>query len=140
MTVSGVAQSVEHVTFNDGVAGSIPAAGTNTMKTKDKVRTIKRLVRAVKELERRFKAAEALFGCDPETPFQKTMYTTLLGGYIDAVSELVGDQNDWVSWYIWDNSCGANAGEVSWTEHGKEIKIKVRTVEQLVQVIEGMAT
>lgn len=110
------------------------------MTRKDKVRIIKRLVRAYNELERRFKAAEALFGCDPETPFQKTMYTTLLGGYVDAVSELVGDQSDWVNWYIWDNNCGARAGKVSWTENGKPVEIEVRTVADLVKVIEGMAT
>lgn len=113
------------------------------MTTKQKIRWVTKVVAAYKELEKRFIAAEALFGCDPETPFQKTMYETLLGGYIAAVSELIGDSrshgSDWLGWYIWDNSCGKNALEASWTENGKTVKVKVRTPADLVRVIEGIA-
>jgi hypothetical protein len=52
--------------------------------------------------------------------------------YTAAVAREVGDENDWLEWYCWENDMGAKGLEVTSTS-GEPIKVK--TVAHLARVI-----
>ena len=53
--------------------------------------------------------------------------------YLDAVMVLVGDDDKWLEWYIWENGCGKNAFEAKAATWKRPRKI--RTVDDLVTII-----
>lgn len=53
-------------------------------------------------------------------------------GYTHVTSELVGDKNEWLTWYWLENNMGAKALAAGF---GPKI-VPVRTVEQLIEIIE----
>jgi hypothetical protein len=52
--------------------------------------------------------------------------------YLKVLSELVGDKDKWIEWYIFENDCGKKAFEAGYDKKLKPIK----TASQLVQLIE----
>ena len=74
---------------------------------------------------------QALTKCGPDAPLTLAM-GQMWDAYTNAVSREVGDENDWLDWYCWDNDMGAKGMEVR-TTSGKTIK--VRTVAHLARVI-----
>ena len=103
-----------------------------------KAAKIQQVIDRFKELEELYNDMEKLVGVDPEAPMFKVGYD-LFNAYLDSVAENVGDQWTWLSWHVWENDCGANALEASWTENGEKITVSVRTPLQLVRVMEGHA-
>ena len=58
------------------------------------------------ELDEQWSALKTLTGADSDSPFGTIVWSSfeLL---ITSVGELVGDDAEILSWYIWDNECGA---------------------------------
>lgn len=66
----------------------------------------------------------------PDSPLQNAIYKTF-DAYTDALSELVGDQGGWLSWFIYDNDAGKKAHFVVIDKKRRHI----RTVKDLVWVL-----
>ena len=78
-----------------------------------------------------YEALQALTKCGPEAPIALAM-GQMWDAYTNAVAREVGDQNDWLDWYCWENDMGEKGLEVTSTS-GKTIKVK--TVAHLARVI-----
>lgn len=99
---------------------------------------VSEVVKTFKELESLYDGMDKFIGVDPDAPMFRIAYE-LFNKYLDAVALNIGDQSQWLSWYIWDNECGKRAMLVSWNENGKHKEVHVRTPMQLVRVMEGHA-
>lgn len=66
-----------------------------------------------------------------EGDFAESIYG-VTEAYTDVVSELVGDQGEWLSWYMYECDMGRKPREVTF-KNGKTLK--VRTLRQLARVI-----
>ena len=78
-----------------------------------------------------YQALQALTKCGPEAPIAAAM-GQMWDAYTDALARELGDDNDWLGWYCWENDMGAKGLEVTSTS-GKTIKVK--TVAHLARVI-----
>lgn len=74
----------------------------------------------------------SLFGKDPEGHIQ-TRFRQLFESYSRLVSIQVGDRENWLDWFIWENCCGKKglgAKASSWKKTRK-----IRTVKDLEAII-----
>ena len=78
-----------------------------------------------------YTALQTLTKCGPEAPIALAM-GRMWDAYTACVVRDVGDENDWLDWYCWENDMGAKGLPVTKTS-GKTIK--VRTVAHLARVI-----
>ena len=78
-----------------------------------------------------YETLQALTRCGPEAPIALAM-GRMWDAYTNAVAREVGDENDSLDWYCWENDMGAKGQEVTSTS-GKTIK--VTTVAHLARVI-----
>jgi len=78
-----------------------------------------------------YQALQTLTKCGPEAPIAAAM-GKMWDAYTDALARDLGDDNDWLCWYCWENDMGAKGLEVTSTS-GKTIKVK--TVAHLARVI-----
>lgn len=100
--------------------------------------TKERRAHIIKEWAKRIAAIEAAHAdlyrltlAAPESPLIDAG-TRIADAYTHATSELVGDTNEWLTWFRLENDMGAKA-----LAAGFEPKIvPVRTVEQLIEIIE----
>lgn len=138
MTESDKAAAAERIRARISEAAAAERIREARKQRRAKAAEIKQVVDRFKELEALYNGMEKLVGVDPEAPLFKTSYA-LFNDYLAAVAANIGDQFAWLSWHVWENACGANALEASWTEHGKKITVRVRTPMQLVRVMEGHA-
>lgn len=83
------------------------------------------------ELDRQFEALRALMGCGVEAPLPDAVWR-LWDSYTDAVSQVVGDTDDWLAWFSMENAMGAKGLEVH--SLGGRSK-KIRTLRDLAAVI-----
>lgn len=100
------------------------------MTTKQKIHELTKLSNHYKELTSRFDTVYNLFG-SADSKFCNSVWLTF-DSYLDAVSLLLEDHNEWISWFIHDNNCGEKNLSV---RLGKK-RIKVDSVEKMVEVIE----
>lgn len=56
----------------------------------------------------------------------------LLSAYIKLLGQNVGDDNDWIEWFIEENDWGRKAFEVSWENEERVIR-KVEDLYNLIQ-------
>jgi hypothetical protein len=59
----------------------------------------------------RLQAAKAI-GCRPENPLFDAM-SQMETIAIKAVSKLIGDDGEWLDWFIWENDCGSRGMKCS---------------------------
>lgn len=78
-----------------------------------------------------YEALQTLTRCGPEAPIALAM-GRMWDAYTNAIAREVGDRNDWLDWYCWENDMGAKGQELTSTS-GKTIK--VTTVVHLARVI-----
>lgn len=78
-----------------------------------------------------YDALNALTKCGPDAPITLAM-GRMWDAYSNLIAREVGDENDWLDWYCWENDMGAKGLEVTSTS-GKTIKVK--TVAHLARVI-----
>jgi hypothetical protein len=84
-----------------------------------------------RKLTAQYEALKALTGADCECELLKPVWS-VWSAYTVAVSELVGDNNEWLQWYELECDMGRRPREVT-SLGGKTIK--VRTLRQLARVI-----
>lgn len=67
-------------------------------------------------------------GClDFEGPLNEAIWKAFEG-----LLDMVDDENQWLSWYIWDNSCGEKGGLAI---NSKNKRRKIKTPEDLAWII-----
>lgn len=93
---------------------------------------IKRLIEDYTALSESFEAMKQHAGADIESPLWQRVFG-MFDRYKDQVGESVnGDASDWLSWFIFDNECGANGLKVVINGVSREIK----TMDDLYWVLE----
>ena len=103
------------------------------MTTQEKIKLVNDLVAHYSALTKVFTDLSALTGSQPEARLNTVVWDSF-DGYTKAVSNAIGDHFEYVSWYIWENSCGKRGFEVSW--NGGKSKVCVNGVKALLKVIE----
>ena len=103
------------------------------MTTKEKIEAIESVIKSYKELDGMYDDFYKITNSPPDSPLFNAVFT-VVDRYINAVSELVGDDWERVSWYIFENNCGEGGMTVKINEGKEEL---VDTVEKLVEMIEG---
>lgn len=84
-----------------------------------------------RELHAQYAALHALTGAEADCPLMRPVWSVWTA-YTVAVSEIVGDDNEWLQWYELECDMGRRPKTVTSTG-GKTIK--VRTLRQLARVI-----
>lgn len=88
------------------------------------------------EIDKQYDALKDLFGASPESPIARAMYDTF-SRYTDAISVAVGDADDWLEWYAWENDMGQKEMEAKAAGWSKARPIC--SVDDLLDLIEGSA-
>lgn len=95
------------------------------------IKLMSEIIKYNKKLDELYESVDDLFGgCDT------LMYKTSMDGIIKIISEIVGDEDEWIFWYMYDNDYGGGNNKVF--IEGKEVPLK--TLEDLwnvIQVIKG---
>lgn len=85
-----------------------------------------------KDIQSVFDAACELHGGDGESRWAKAVYSAF-AGYTEMLAIVVGDDDGWLDWFLWENSAGRNKLEAKAASWDKPRPIK--TVRDLVDVI-----
>jgi len=115
-----------------------PLKKTQTGRGKDAIvprseaeRWLRELLKAKEELDNQWEALRLLVGVETESPFGAAAWRPI-ELLIEVVAELIGDQIDAVSWFIWDNESGAKGLEHSLPDG---MMREVETVHDLLDVL-----
>lgn len=98
----------------------------------DKLTLLKEWESQVKGVNATFDAMAAVTGLTPESKLATQLYSTL-EVYTQTLGRLLGDQSNWLAWYMWDNNCGERGLEVTSPKWKKPLKVK--TVRNLLRVL-----
>ena len=82
------------------------------------------------EADAQIDALVSLTGASPESKLVSA-WCKLHEAYTDAVSEIVGDCDKWLSWHYYDNEMGARNFEI----HANEKVMKITTLADLARAI-----
>lgn len=63
-------------------------------------------------MSEQFHLLDACVGSTVESPLSDACWKTM-DVLIECVSALIGDEREWLSWYIWENDCGNKGLEAS---------------------------
>lgn len=78
-----------------------------------------------------------MFGFDDQAPFFNKM-GRIHQNYLEHIQELIGDKEDWVGWFLFENDCGEKGYEVSWKNRNGETELRnVHSIDDLLDVIYG---
>ena len=99
------------------------------MSTKEKEKVVRALVSIITECQKEVRNLGDIINRDCEL---FAAYDRMEYNYITAVALLIGDESNWIEWYVYDNDCGRK---------GLEAGIKgdlsvIDSVEKLVKLIE----
>lgn len=103
------------------------------MKFEEKVELVSVLCEDIKKLHKVQNRGEKLFGLFTDGCKYGDVVNQISDNYVKATAKLIGDNGEWLFWYIYDSDFGKKNGLVEINE--KEYRIK--TVEQLIDMIEG---
>ena len=106
-------------------------AGANEMPIDEIVKRLEAWAERQRKLDTQYAALKALTNADCEFALLKPVWD-VWSAYTVAVSELIGDENEWLQWYEFECEMGRRPKEVT-SLGGKTIK--VRTLRQLARVI-----
>lgn len=100
--------------------------------TKDeKLKLLEIWIKRFHAIQKAYDDAKALLGASPESPMVTAMYDAFQG-YTDALGAQIGDQSNWLDWYLWDNDAGKRGFQAG--EKGKERPI--RNLKHLVNLLQ----
>ena len=91
-------------------------------------------IESFNEVEAAYKKLKDAFGASPESSVVAALYNSH-GKYTKLVEEKVGDDDDWLEWYLWDNEAGKRGLKdkaVSWKRDRR-----IRNTTDLAALIEG---
>jgi hypothetical protein len=100
------------------------------MNTEEKIKLIEEVIKRYKELSKGMDEVSALFG-SADSNFTNSVWNTF-DAYVDCVGKLIGDEFDYINWFIFENDCGKGHMECGF--EGKEYKIK--NIKDLVKFME----
>ena len=83
-------------------------------------------------LQAKFRDVNGLFGNHAEAPLEDAVFK-MFDSYTEALSKLVGDDNGWLAWFMWENEGGA-LGMKAKPGTGKRER-SIRTVSDLVRLL-----
>ncbi len=93
---------------------------------------IERVVEHFKTLNAAWDKFHDITGSMSDSPLGNAVWK-MQDQWIESVSELIGDDDDWLNWYLWANDCGHKALEAKAARWKKARKIQ--TVTDLVDII-----
>ena len=102
------------------------------MTKQEKIELIQKLQRRLDKADKSMELMYSVFGSNPEGPFQDGIYG-LFDMAIDGVAKAIGDEDDWLSWFIYDNEWGKKEYEA-----GYEPKVKIKSIEDFVTILDRM--
>lgn len=82
------------------------------MKTTEIVSHLEAWVAHHRAIEEVYQSLHKMTGAMPDCALLAPVYR-LLDAYTEAISDVVGDKEEWLSWYAWDNDMGAKKLEVT---------------------------
>lgn len=97
----------------------------------NKEKIINKLLADHKNISDAWDALAKVVGMDYESALGRATWFAF-DNYVSAVSAAVGDDGDWISWFIHENDCGQRAMQAGYDGKLK----KVKTVKDLVKLIE----
>ena len=100
----------------------------------ERVAAIERVCSVIKAGDDAFDALAKVVGCDPEAPIWTALHVAH-GALIDTTSVLIGDRDEWLSWYVYENDMGAKgmqAKAASW----KAMR-SIKSASHLAKLIEA---
>jgi len=101
------------------------------MKKKDKIELINKVINHYKQTSNEVNKINDVFKtCD--FPFADCYYK-LFDDYCKEISLRIGDTNDWIGWFIYENDCGTRNMEVIINKK----TFKINSVQSLVDIIEN---
>ena len=108
------------------------------MKPEEKIKIVTQLVDKIKETRSHEDAIRELFGdCYFESPFYQSEFA-LESFAIETVSKLIGDEGEWVDYYVNELECGERSTVVEYSKHGSEERFKheIKGVASLIKAVE----
>lgn len=100
------------------------------MSKKSDIQLLTEYIDAIKKVNSAWESFHPVIGDDPESPICRGLYI-LNEVCLKAVSEILGDECDWIDWFIWENDCGEKGYEAGFKDNLKKIK----TIEDLYGLI-----
>jgi len=97
----------------------------------EKIKMLEDLKKSCLEVEKCTAHIKSLFGSDYSGDFF-TSYHGLLDFTIQNVAKLIGDNGEWLMWYIYDNNWGSSCFEAGYDNNLK----KITTFEDLIWLID----
>lgn len=102
------------------------------MTQNERIALLEECLNEFKRVEAACAAIEALFGKDREGQIQTHLYG-LFRNYSRLVAIQVGDDWQWLDWFLWENDCGKKALAAK-ASAWKKCR-KIRTVKDLEAII-----
>ena len=104
------------------------------MKRKEIKEKIKIVLDFHQEMNEKWEILEKVFGVDTSTGLGE-LYWRIFDKYTDAIQREIGDEHQWLSWWLWDDKQGANKLAV---KPGVGMKhVTVDNLDDLVKLIKG---
>jgi hypothetical protein len=107
---------------------------TVSMTHDERVAAIKRVCNVIKIGDDAFDGLAKIVGCNPEAPIWTALHMAH-GALVNTTAVLIGDTDEWLSWYIYENDMGAQgmkAAAASW----KSMRA-IKSASQLAKLIEA---
>ncbi len=103
------------------------------MNKKQKLKLLREWKNLYVLAEKQYVGLKDVCGSGVENPITTLTYD-ILGKYTKLVSEKVGDEQEWLDWFVWENDLGKKCLQVSL--YDGILSIKVKSIEDLLFVIE----
>lgn len=107
------------------------------MNRGDKLRLLQDVVDSKRETDTLQERVSALFGWS-ECEFTDTLYR-IVDRLITTTEKCLGDEHQWITYFIYECECGKDPKLVKWKENEKDEltkEVNLSTVEQLLELIE----
>lgn len=103
------------------------------MNRKQITQEIEFVCKVVADLDDAYDAMHKAVGCDIGSPLWTAIFATQ-EALINQTAKLIGDDWEWLNWYIYENESGARGFEAS-PGSGKPMR-KIKTAAHLARLIE----
>lgn len=100
------------------------------MTKQEKIYLIQKLKQKLTKADKSMELMYSVFGRNPEGPFQDGIYG-LFDMAIDGAAKAIGDDGDWLSWFIYENDWGKKGYEA-----GRDELKPITTIDEFVDLLE----
>jgi len=96
------------------------------------VRLLTEWVETFDALNRSYDALRSVVGGDPNSPLPMAAFKAM-DRYTEHLSHRIGDEDDWLQWFLWDNDSGRRRMQAKAARWGRAKRISdVRRLAELV--------